>query len=180
VVWQDAPVKPPSVMQEAELFMRAFRKRALRDVVTSVLMTAVFLLIALTTRVFWVQIGAGLATVGSVVSVWWAFRGRPAPIPSAADPLQAYQHLLDDALTSAKTAAWWTVFPLIPGTALIGIGLATATLPFAGEWTWVAGLCAVVLLGLLACWRLMWHTRSQHAAELMARREALNDHLYVE
>ncbi len=167
-------------MQEAESFMHAFRKRASRDVFTSALMTVVFVFIALTTRMFWVQIGASLAAIGSLIGVWWTVRNRPAPAPDGAAPMVAYQRLLNDGISSARTAALWTVLPLVPGTALIGIGLVTTTLPISNGSPWIIGLCVVVLLGLLACWRLMWHTRSQHTAELMAREEALNDELTAE
>ncbi len=180
VLWQDVGVTPPSLMQEAETFMRAFRKRGSRDVFTLVLMTLVFFLIAITTRVFLVQIGAFLAAFGSLVGVWWAFRNRPASTTGGTDPHLIYKHLLDDGITAANAAAWWTVLPLVPGTALIGFGLVTATLPISGGSPWVIGLCVAVIVGLLGCWRLMWHTRSQHAAELMARKEALNDELSEE
>lgn len=176
-MWQDAAVTPPSLMQEAQSFMAAFRKRAARDVVTSVLMAVVFVLIALTTRVLWIQVGAALAAIGGCVGVWWTLRSRPAPAPQGADPITAYRQLLNDGIVTAQTAALWTVLPLIPGTALIGFGLVTATLPLSQGSPWVIGLCVAITVGLLACWRLMWHTRSQHTAELMARREALNDEL---
>lgn len=175
MLWQDARVTPPTVMQEAQTFMTTFRKRALRDVVTSIAMAVVFALIALTARVFWVQTGATLAAIGALVGLLWVLKNRPAPIPSAADPMRAYERLLDDGIASAKTAARWTVLPLVPGTALIGFGLVSATLPLSNGSPVVIGLCVAVSLGLLACWRLMWHTRSQHTAELMARKEALND-----
>lgn len=180
MLWQDADVTPPSVMQEAQTFMHAFRKRARRDVATSVLMTLVFALITLSARVFWVQVGGGVAAMGSIIGVWWAYSTRPAPVPNGAEPFVVYGRVLDSGIEAAQAAPWWTVLPLVPGTALIGFGLVAATLPLSNGSPFVIGLCVVTLLGLMACWRLMWHTRTQHTAELLARREALNDVLSEE
>lgn len=174
-VWQDALVTTPSLMQEATQFMRRYRRRAVRDVITAALMTVVFIAIALSSRDPWVCLGALFSTGGAAIGLWWTVSARP-PAPSVGVPnTVAYRRLLDHGIDVARSAAMWTVLPIIPGTACIGIGLILAAASRDGLPGFAPMMGLGVLLGLVVCWRVLWQARTDHTAELLARRDALND-----
>jgi len=157
--------------------MDRYRSRAIRDAVTSGAMAALFGFIAAMTTDTWMRAGGVLAATGCVLGVVWAIRGRPSVAPTGAQVHVAYDRLLDEAIHTARTAPMWTVLPLLPGTACIGIGLVlsvhrVSVLPWV-EWM----LSIIVGIGLVVCWRILWRVRAEHTAELLARREALRDHL---
>ena len=177
VLWQDATVRPPTLIEEARTFMVQYRRRVVRDAVTSTAMAAMFVFIALGIQLAWVRIGGILAALGALVGVWWVLRGRPSPSPTGAQTELAYRRMLDEAISTARMAPMWTVLPLLPGTTCIGIGLVLAVMKVPAM-AWIPwALASVILVGLVVCWRGLWRARTDHTAELLARRESLIDEM---